>query len=129
MVGAEFIACLKVCFIPGNIPGPLTGLSKCLAAVIVASDVKNPPAAAVSVDTSNIFAILGLRALYFLLANFMHMFSRLHYGLAIILSFIGVKMLIGPFYHISSPVSLAVVGGILIVSVITSFMFPVKQKE
>ncbi|MBE98818.1 TerC/Alx family metal homeostasis membrane protein [Flavobacterium coralii] len=79
--------------------------------------------------TSNIFAILGLRALYFLLANFMHMFSRLHYGLAIILSFIGVKMLIGPFYHISSPVSLAVVGGILIVSVITSFMFPVKQKE
>ncbi|MBY8963017.1 TerC/Alx family metal homeostasis membrane protein [Flavobacterium sp. D11R37] len=79
--------------------------------------------------TSNIFAILGLRALYFLLANFMHMFSRLHYGLAIILSFIGVKMLIGPFYHISSPVSLAVVGGILIVSVITSFMFPVKQKQ
>ncbi|WP_297333795.1 TerC/Alx family metal homeostasis membrane protein [Flavobacterium sp.] len=79
--------------------------------------------------TSNIFAILGLRALYFLLANFMHMFSRLHYGLAIILSFIGVKMLIGPFYHISSPVSLAVVGGILIVSVITSFMFPVKEKE
>jgi tellurite resistance protein TerC len=79
--------------------------------------------------TSNIFAILGLRALYFLLANFMHMFSRLHYGLAIILSFIGVKMLIGPFYHISSPVSLAVVGGILIVSVITSFMFPVKQNQ
>ncbi len=78
--------------------------------------------------TSNIFAILGLRALYFLLANFMHMFSRLHYGLAIILSFIGVKMLIGPFYHISSPASLAVVGGILVISVIASFMFPVKEK-
>jgi tellurite resistance protein TerC len=76
--------------------------------------------------TSNIFAILGLRALYFLLANFMHMFSKLHYGLAVILSFIGVKMLISPFYHISSPVSLAVVGGILIISVILSFLFPAK---
>ena len=78
--------------------------------------------------TSNIFAILGLRALYFLLANFMHMFSRLHYGLAIILTFIGVKMLIGPFYHISSPASLGVVGGILLLSVAASFAFPVKEK-
>ena len=74
--------------------------------------------------TSNIFAILGLRALYFLLANFMHMFSRLHYGLAVILAFIGVKMLIGPFYHISSPASLMVVGGILVVSVGASLLFP-----
>ncbi len=79
--------------------------------------------------TSNIFAILGLRALYFLLANFMYMFSRLHYGLAIILAFIGIKMLIGPFYHISSPASLAVVGGVLIISVIASLMFPVKEKK
>jgi tellurite resistance protein TerC len=79
--------------------------------------------------TSNIFAILGLRALYFLLANFMHMFSRLHYGLAIILTFIGVKMLIGPFYHISSPASLGVVGGILVLSVVASFAFPVKGED
>jgi tellurite resistance protein TerC len=78
--------------------------------------------------TSNIFAILGLRALYFLLANFMHMFSRLHYGLAIILAFIGVKMLIAPFYHISSPHSLMAVGGILIVAVGASLLFPVKEK-
>jgi len=78
--------------------------------------------------TSNIFAILGLRALYFLLANFMHMFSKLHYGLAVILAFIGVKMLIGPFYEISSPHSLMVVGGILIVSVIASFAFPAEEK-
>ena len=78
--------------------------------------------------TSNIFAILGLRALYFLLANFMHMFSRLHYGLAIILAFIGVKMLIGPFYHISSPHSLMVVGGVLVISVAASLLFPVKEK-
>ena len=78
--------------------------------------------------TSNIFAILGLRALYFLLANFMHMFSRLHYGLAIILAFIGLKMLIGPFYHISSPHSLIVVGGVLVISVAASLLYPVKQK-
>lgn len=79
--------------------------------------------------TSNIFAILGLRALYFLLANFMYMFSKLHYGLAVILAFIGVKMLISPFYHISSPASLIVVGGILVISVIISFMFPAPHEE
>lgn len=78
--------------------------------------------------TSNIFAILGLRALYFLLANFMYMFSRLHYGLAVILAFIGVKMLISPFYHISSPHSLMVVAGVLIIAVAASLLFPVKEK-
>lgn len=79
--------------------------------------------------TSNIFAILGLRALYFLLANFMHMFSKLKYGLAIILAFIGIKMLINPFYHISSPHSLIVVGSVLILSVIASLLFPEPKKE
>ncbi|MFP9114995.1 TerC/Alx family metal homeostasis membrane protein [Flavobacterium sp. RHBU_3] len=77
--------------------------------------------------TSNIFAILGLRALYFLLANFMYMFSKLHYGLAIILAFIGTKMLISPFVHISSPISLGVVCGVLLLSVIASLVF--KKKE
>ncbi|WP_084240492.1 TerC/Alx family metal homeostasis membrane protein [Pedobacter africanus] len=77
--------------------------------------------------TSNIFAILGLRALYFLLANFIHMFSLLKYGLAIILSFIGLKMVIGPFYHISSPVSLSIVGGVLVLSVIASIIFAPKK--
>ncbi len=77
--------------------------------------------------TSNIFAILGLRSLYFLLANFMYMFSRLHYGLALILSFIGVKMIIAPFFHISSMVSLGVVGGILVISIVWSLLFPIKD--
>lgn len=77
--------------------------------------------------TSNIFAILGLRSLYFLLANFMYMFSRLHYGLALILSFIGVKMIIAPFFHISSMVSLGVVGGILVISIAWSLLFPIKD--
>ncbi len=79
--------------------------------------------------TSNIFAILGLRSLYFLLANFIHMFSRLKYGLAIILAFIGLKMVISPFFHISSPLSLAVVGGVLVLSIVASVVFPVKETE
>jgi tellurite resistance protein TerC len=79
--------------------------------------------------TSNIFAILGLRSLYFLLANFIHMFSKLPYGLAIILSFIGVKMIISPWIHISSPISLGIVGGVLAISVILSIMFPDKKEE
>lgn len=77
--------------------------------------------------TSNIFAILGLRSLYFLLANFMYMFSKLKYGLAVILSFIGVKMIIAPFFHIETTVSLLVVGGVLILSVIASLLFPDKD--
>ena len=78
--------------------------------------------------TSNIFAILGLRALFFLLDNFIHLFSKLPYGLAIILAFIGIKMVIAPFYHIESLHSLMVIGGVLIISVILSVMFPDKDK-
>lgn len=78
--------------------------------------------------TSNIFAILGLRALFFLLDNFIHLFSKLTYGLAFILSFIGVKMIISPFYHIESVYSLMVIGGILVLSVLVSVLFPVKEE-
>lgn len=79
--------------------------------------------------TSNIFAILGLRSLYFLLANFIYMFSKLPYGLAIILSFIGVKMLIAPWIHIPSPISLGIVGGVLVLSVLVSVLFPEKNED
>lgn len=79
--------------------------------------------------TSNIFAILGLRSLYFLLANFIHMFSKLPYGLAVILTFIGIKMLIAPWIHIPSPVSLGIVGGVLVISVLLSIMFPDKKED
>lgn len=78
--------------------------------------------------TSNIFAILGLRSLYFLLSNFIHMFKKLPYGLAIILSFIGLKMLISPWIHIPSTLSLGIVGGILILSVLASLLFPEKEE-
>ena len=81
--------------------------------------------------TSNIFAILGLRALYFLLANFIHLFSKLKYGLAIILSFIGIKMIISPFFHIESMHSLIVILSILILSVIASLIWktPVQKTD
>ncbi|HMR86978.1 MAG TPA: TerC/Alx family metal homeostasis membrane protein [Saprospiraceae bacterium] len=79
--------------------------------------------------TSNIFAILGLRALFFLLDNFIHLFSKLSYGLAFILSFIGIKMIISPFYHIDSVYSLLVIGGVLVLSVIASLYWPSAQED
>lgn len=79
--------------------------------------------------TSNIFAILGLRSMYFLLSNFIHMFSKLQYGLAIILTFIGVKMVINPLFHIESWISLAIVGGVLVGSILLSLAFPDKEEE
>jgi tellurite resistance protein TerC len=79
--------------------------------------------------TSNIFAILGLRALFFLLDNFLYLFSMLKYGLAIILSFIGFKMIIAPFYHIESVFSLIIIAGVLIGSVLLSVFLARKQKE
>lgn len=77
--------------------------------------------------TSNIFAILGLRSLYFLLANSMDMFSKLHFGLAIILAFIGVKMIIMPYYHFESSISLLIIGSVLLFSIIWSLVANKKQ--
>ncbi|ESN36740.1 TerC family protein [Klebsiella variicola] len=68
--------------------------------------------------TSNLFAILGLRAMYFLLVGVAERFSMLKYGLSVILVFIGVKMLIVDFYHIPVAISLGVVGGILAVTLL-----------
>ncbi|MFM1933116.1 MAG: hypothetical protein RL226_2419 [Bacteroidota bacterium] len=73
--------------------------------------------------TSNIFAVMGLRSLFFLLANAVNAFSLLKYGLAVILSFIGLKMVIAPLYHISSLTSLAVVAGALVLSMAASAVF------
>lgn len=74
------------------------------------------------VFTSNIFAILGLRAMYFLLADVADRFHLLKYGLALVLVFIGVKMLIMDFYKIPVVLALGVVAAILVVSVILSLM-------
>src|SRR5690554_7172009 len=77
--------------------------------------------------TSNIFAILGLRSMYFLLANSMDLFSKLHYGLALILTFIGVKMIIMPYYHFPSTISLGIIGGVLLITIIWSLIANKKQ--
>lgn len=77
--------------------------------------------------TSNIFAILGLRSMYFLLANSMDLFSKLHYGLAVILTFIGVKMIIMPYYHFQSTVSLTIIGSVLALSIIWSLLSKKKS--
>ena len=74
------------------------------------------------VFTSNIFAILGLRALYFLLAGTMDLFRYLSVGLAAILCFVGTKMLISGFYHIPVGVSLGVVCSMLAVAVGASLL-------
>lgn len=76
------------------------------------------------VFTSNIFAILGLRSMYFLLAAVVEKFYLLKYGLALILTFIGVKMLIESFYHIPIGVSLSVVLGTLTLSIAASMLWP-----
>jgi len=80
------------------------------------------------VFTSNIFAILGLRALYFALAGVMDMFHYLHYGLAAVLIFVGVKMLLdaGWDYQIETEWSLGIVGGLLTIATIASLLRPRK---
>jgi tellurite resistance protein TerC len=72
------------------------------------------------VYTSNVFAILGLRALYFLLANVMDKFQYLKFGLSAVLVFIGVKMVIVDFYKIPTGISLAIVASILAISILAS---------
>lgn len=75
------------------------------------------------VYTSNIFAILGLRTMYFALAHLMQLFHYLHYGLAFILTFVGVKMLIESWVHISVLLSLGVIAFALFLSILSSVIF------
>ncbi len=80
------------------------------------------------VYTSNVFAILGLRALYFALAGVMRMFHYLHYGLAAILVFVGLKMLVGGVgLEIHTAIALGVVGGILAISIAASMLWPPQK--
>ncbi len=79
------------------------------------------------VYTSNVFAILGLRSIYFALAGMMGVFHYLNEGLAVILAFIGAKMLLSHFFVIPTTWALGVVGGILTISVVASLVFPEKK--
>ncbi|MDO9543386.1 MAG: TerC family protein [Kiritimatiellia bacterium] len=81
------------------------------------------------VYTSNVFAILGLRALYFVLAGIMRLFYYLHYGLSIILVFVGVKMLLADIYKMPVGIALGVVFAILLISIIASVVRARKMKR
>jgi tellurite resistance protein TerC len=78
--------------------------------------------------TSNVFAVLGLRALYFAIAGLMQVFYYLKYALSVILAFIGVKMLIDDIFKIPSSVALLVIAGIFLIAIIISVLFPNKEK-
>jgi tellurite resistance protein TerC len=76
------------------------------------------------VYTSNVFAILGLRSLYFAVSGLMKIFRFLHYGLAVILVLVGLKMLLSNFIKVPIHLTLAAVAGVLLVAVIVSVLFP-----
>ena len=80
------------------------------------------------VYTSNVFAILGLRSMYFALAGMMKLFHYLNYGLSVVLIFIGAKMLLPEKYHVPTWAALAVVAGVLALSVLASVLFPKAEK-
>lgn len=81
------------------------------------------------VFTSNIFAIMGLRALYFLLADMAGRFHLLKYGLAVVLVFVGAKMLAAPWFHMPVQWSLAIVGIVILVSVLISLVLSARKLD
>jgi tellurite resistance protein TerC len=81
------------------------------------------------VYTSNVFAVLGLRSMYFVLAGMMDLFHYLHYGLAVVLIFIGGKMVASNYYQIPTGVTLGVVAGVLLISVLASLFNPQHQNH
>jgi tellurite resistance protein TerC len=100
--------------------------------VIFAAD-SIPAILAITLDpfivyTSNVFAILGLRALYFTLAGIMRLCLSIHYGLSAILVFVGFKMLLADIYKIPVGIALGVVAGLLTISVIACMIRPRKEE-
>ena len=81
------------------------------------------------VYTSNVFAIMGLRSMYFALAGVMDYFEYLHYGLSAVLIFIGTKMLMSHYYKIPTHIALGTVIAVLAISVAASLIFPRKNRE
>jgi tellurite resistance protein TerC len=81
------------------------------------------------VYTSNIFAILGLRSLFFALSSLMDVFNYLHHGISCILIFVGFKMLLSHYYEIRTDASLAVIAGILLVTIVASVLHSRKASK
>jgi tellurite resistance protein TerC len=80
------------------------------------------------VYTSNVFAILGLRSMYFAVSGLMKVFRFLHYGLALVLILVGLKMLAADYYRVPIAATLGVVAGVLLVSILTSVALPPASK-
>jgi tellurite resistance protein TerC len=79
------------------------------------------------VYTSNVFAIMGLRSMYFALAGMMETFRFLHYGLALVLIFVGGKMLVSHYVDVPTEVALGAVAAILLISVTASLLVPARS--
>ena len=91
-----------------------------------------PAVLAITVDpfvvyASNVFAILGLRAIYFALAGIMEIFHYLHYDLSAILIGVGVKMLISHVYHVPTVLALGFIAATILISVVASILHPQKK--
>jgi tellurite resistance protein TerC len=80
------------------------------------------------VYTSNVFAILGLRSMYFALAGIMERFRYLHFGLSVVLIFVGGEMLLSHYWEVQTEVTLAVIAAVLVVSILTSVLRPAGEK-
>ena len=81
------------------------------------------------VFTSNVFAVMGLRSLFFAVIGVMGIFHYLKYGLSLILTFIGVKMLVHDWYDMPIEIALGVIAGVISTSIIASLLFPEKEAE
>jgi len=127
---------------PIGVGGALRGVATPLLVVLLLVETTDiifavdsiPAIFAVTTDpflvyTSNIFAILGLRALYFLLAGVIVQFHYLQLGLSVVLSFVGVKMLIADWYPVPIGLSLAVIAAVLAISIVASLLFPQEEEQ
>lgn len=80
------------------------------------------------VYTSNVFAILGLRSMYFAVSGMMDLFEYLHYGLSVVLILIGLKMLTSHYFEVPTVVALGTVAGVIAISILASIIFPKRTK-
>jgi len=81
------------------------------------------------VYTSNVFAILGLRSMYFAISGLIKIFRFLHYGLALVLILVGLKMLAADYLRIPITATLGTVAGVLLISIAASIVYPAKRTQ
>ncbi|MBK8205584.1 MAG: TerC family protein [Planctomycetes bacterium] len=124
--GKRWFTMLFVGLVLVEITDVIFALDSVPAVISVAMDPETREIDPFIVYTSNAFAILGLRSLYFALAGIMAAFRFLKYGLAVILAFVGVKMCLIEFWHAPIWLSLSVIGGVLVTCVALSLLIPRK---